>query len=75
MFLLRRAAEHVATSCKHTLKGEVASALHKNTTLPQKKQQWINRGCKENLPQDWKRLSTWSYSLDIEMSGGCMRIY
>jgi hypothetical protein len=32
MFLLRRAAEHVATSCKHTLKGEVASAQHKTTT-------------------------------------------
>jgi hypothetical protein len=25
MFLLRRAAELVATSCKHTLKGEAAS--------------------------------------------------
>lgn len=32
MFHLRRAAEHVATSCRHTLKGEVASAQHRTTT-------------------------------------------
>jgi hypothetical protein len=30
-FLLRRAAEHMATSCNHTLKGEIASAQHRTT--------------------------------------------